>query len=107
MTDNGAAMISDEFKNGLHRLGIVHETTLPYSPWANGKQENLWATLEGRLMAMLEGVSQLTLELLNRATHAWIEQEYHRAHHPELGCSPLERYRAGPDVGRTVRRRRS
>jgi transposase InsO family protein len=101
MTDNGAAMISDEFKNGLHRLGIVHETTLPYSPWANGKQENLWATLEGRLMAMLEGVSQLTLELLNRATHAWIEQEYHRAHHPELGCSPLERYRAGPDVGRS------
>jgi putative transposase len=48
-----------------------------------------------------KGLSQLTLELLNRATHAWIEQEYHQAHHPELGCSPLERYRAGPDVGRS------
>jgi putative transposase len=100
MTDNGAAMMADEFKNGLHALGILHETTLPYSPWMNGKQESLWATLEGRLMAMLEGVSELTLELLNRATHAWIEQEYHQACHPELGCSPLERYRTGPDVGR-------
>ena len=100
MTDNGAAMVADEFKNGLHALGILHETILPYSPWANGKQERLWSTLEGRLMAMLEGVSQLTLELLNRATHAWIEQEYHQTRHPELGCTPLERYRAGPDVGR-------
>jgi putative transposase len=100
MTDNGSAMMADEFRNGLHALGILHQPTLPYSPWVNGKQERFWATLEGRLIAMLEGVSQLTLELLNRATHAWIEQEYHQTHHPELGCTPLERYRAEPDVGR-------
>jgi putative transposase len=100
MTDNGSAMIAEEFRNGLHDLGILHQPTLPYTPWANGKQERLWGTLEGRLMAMLEGESQLTLDLLNRATHAWIEQEYHQTRHPDLGCSPLERYRAGPDVGR-------
>jgi putative transposase len=57
-------------------------------------------TLETRLMAMLEGVGQLPLDLLNRATHAWVEQEYHHRRHPDIGCSPLERYRAGPDVGR-------
>jgi hypothetical protein len=51
-------------------------------------------------MAMLEGVGQLTLGLLNRVTHAWVEQEYHHRHDAELGGSPLERYRAGPDVGR-------
>jgi putative transposase len=100
MTDNGSAMIAEEFKNGLHELGILHQPTLPYSPWANGKQERLWGTLEARLMAMLEGVGQLTLDLLNRVTHAWIEQDYHQKRDPEIGSSPLERYRAGPDVGR-------
>jgi putative transposase len=100
LTDNGAAMLAEEFRNGLHALGILHQTTLPYTPEANGKQERLWATLEGRLMAMLESVKELSLELLNSATHAWVEQDYHQTLHAEIGCSPLERYRAGPDVGR-------
>jgi putative transposase len=100
MTDNGSAMSAEEFKNGLHELGILHQPTLPYTPWANGKQERLWGTLEARLMAMLEGVGQLTLDFLNRVTHAWIEQDYHQRRDPDLGCSPLDRYRAGPDVGR-------
>jgi putative transposase len=100
LTDNGAAMMAEEFKNGLHALGILHQTTLPYAPHQNGKQEHIWGSIEGRLMAMLEGVTELTLDLLNSATHAWIEHEYHRTRHAELGCTPLERYRAGPDVGR-------
>ena len=100
LTDNGAAMLAEEFKNGLHALGIVHQTTLPYSPYQNGKQERLWGSVEGRLIAMLEGVRELTLDLLNTATHAWVEREYHQTCHAELGCTPLERYRAGPDVGR-------
>jgi hypothetical protein len=41
LTDNGAAMVSDEFTEGLFALGIVHEKTLPYSPHQNGKQERL------------------------------------------------------------------
>jgi putative transposase len=51
-------------------------------------------------MAMLEGVEELNLELLNQATLAWVEQEYHHAVHSELSVSPLSRYLAGPDVGR-------
>jgi putative transposase len=100
LSDNGAAMVAEEFSRGLLALGIVHETTLPYSPHQNGKQEVLWASVEGRLMAMLDGVEELTLELLNQTTLAWVEQEYHRAVHSELGESPLTRYLAGPDVGR-------
>ena len=73
LTDNGAAMMAEEFKNGLHTLGILHQTTLPYSPWQNGKQERVWGHLEGRLIAMLDGVNELTLDLLNNATHAWVE----------------------------------
>ena len=100
LTDNGAAMMAEEFKNGLHALGILHQTTVPYAAYQNGKQESIWGHIEGRLIAMLEGVNELTLDLLNRATHAWVEHEYHQTRHAELGCTPLERYRAGPDVGR-------
>ncbi len=68
MSDNGSAMISAEFTQGLERLSILHQPTLPYSPYQNAKQEVLWAQVEGRLMAMLEGESELTLPLLNEAT---------------------------------------
>jgi len=72
--------------------------TLPYSPYQNGKQERFWATLEGRLMEMLAGVKELTLEFLNEATQAWVEMEYNRAVHRELGCSPVERFAKTRDV---------
>jgi putative transposase len=74
MTDNGAAMQGEEFRSGLHTLGILNEPTLPYSPYQNAKQETFWATLEGRLMAMLEAVTELTLARLNEITQAWVEQ---------------------------------
>lgn len=100
MTDRGSAMISAEFIAGLHSLAILHVPTLPYSPHVNGKQENLWSQVEGRLLAMLEGEENLSLEQLNLATQAWVSEEYHRAVHSELGCTPMQRYLAGPNVGR-------
>lgn len=100
MTDNGPAMISAEFTQGLERLSILHQPTLPYSPYQNAKQEVLWAQVEGRLMAMMEGVSDLTLELINKATIAWVEFEYHRKVHSETNVTPLERLFKGPNVGR-------
>ena len=100
MTDNGAAMLADETVSGLATLGIVHQTTLPYSPYQNAKQESFWGRVEGRLMAMLEGEETLTLDLLNQATQAWTEQEYHRTHHTEIGTTPLAHYLAGPNVRR-------
>lgn len=100
MTDNGGAMLALETLNGLSRLSIGHETTLPYSPYQNGKQECFWGQVDGRLLAMLEDVDPLTLPFLNRATQAWVEGEYNRKEHDELGCPPLERLLAGPDVSR-------
>jgi putative transposase len=98
MSDNGGAMLAAETVEGLSRLGIVHHTTLAESPEQNGKQENFWAQVEGRLMAMLEGEKDLTLELLNRATLAWLELEYNRKWHSEISTTPLERFLAGPSV---------
>jgi putative transposase len=98
LTDNGSAMVAEEVTEGLLRLGIVQERTLPYSPYQNGKQEVFWGRLEGRLMKMLEGVPELTLASLNEATQAWLEIEYNRAVHRETSCSPVERFGRGPDV---------
>ena len=64
MSDNGSAMVAAEVREGLLRLGIVHETTLPYSPYQNGKQEVFWGQVEGRLLAMLEGCKELDLSQL-------------------------------------------
>ena len=100
LSDNGAAMTAAEITEGLARLGILHQTTLPYSPYQNAKQEAFWGPVEGRLMAMLEDVPDLTLELLNEATQAWVEHEYNRELHSEIGEAPLARFIAGPDVGR-------
>ena len=100
MTDNGAAMQAEEFSAGLKALSILHEPTLPYSPYQNAKQETFWATLEGRLMAMLEGVNELTLTRLNELSHAWVEQEYHQRPHAELRTTPRRRYLDAKAVGR-------
>ena len=100
MTDNGAAMLAEEVVTGLATLGVVHQTTLPYSPYQNAKQESFWGRVEGRLMAMLEGEASLTLDLLNQATQAWVEHEYHRTVHSEIAATPLARHLDGPTVAR-------
>jgi putative transposase len=98
MSDNGSAMVADEVSQGLLRLGIVHERTLPYSAYQNGKQEAFWGNVEGRLLAMLDGHAELTLAFLNEATQAWVEIEYNRAVHRELSCAPIERFAQAADV---------
>ena len=100
MTDRGAAMLAAETQEGLTRLSIEHHPTLSQTPEQNGKQEVFWSQVEGRLMAMLDGEKELTLDLLNQATQAWVEQEYNRAVHSETKQTPIERWQAGPSVGR-------
>jgi transposase InsO family protein len=101
LTDNGAAMLAAETREGLAHLGIVHETTLPYAAYQNGKQEVFWAQLEGRLVELLRGVTPLRLTFFNQAAQAWVEQDYHRRPHRELGgATPLDRLLAGPDGSR-------
>lgn len=51
-------------------------------------------------MAMLEHVPDLTLVFLNEATQAWVEYEYNRKIHSEIGGAPITRFLAGPEVTR-------
>ena len=99
-TTNGAAMLAEETRNGLARLAVVHQTTLPYSPYQNGKQEVFWAQLEGRLLELLRGTENLTLSFVNNAAQAWAEQDYHRKVHREIGTTPLQRMMDGTSVAR-------
>ena len=100
LSDNGAAMTAAEIGQGLTRLGVLHLTTLPYSPYQNAKQEAFWGPVEGRLMAMLEHVPDLSLSVLNEATQAWVEQDYNGRRHSEIGEAPIARFLAGPAVTR-------
>jgi hypothetical protein len=94
-------MVAEEFTEGLLRLGIIHERTLLYSPFQNGKQESFWGRLEGRLIRMLDGVAELTLDFLNQATQAWMEVKYDRVLHREISSSPVQRFIEAPDALRT------
>jgi transposase InsO family protein len=100
MSDRGGAEMAEEMREGLPRLGIVHQPTMSYSPHQNGKLETFWALLESRLMALLDGAEPLTLSRLNAITQAWLYSDYQRREHAELDATPLQRFRDGPDVAR-------
>lgn len=99
--DNGSAMIAAETEQGLTRLGVLFENTLPYSPYQNGKQESFWGQIEGRLLPMLEGVADLSLDQLNDVSQPWVELEYNRKVHSEIGQTPLERFLNHKNVSRS------
>jgi len=42
ISDNGSAMTAAEISEGLARLGILHQTTLPYSPYQNVAFPIMW-----------------------------------------------------------------
>jgi len=91
-SDNGSAMKAEEFVEGLSHLSISQEKTLPYSPYQNGKQEAFWQPLENRLMKMLPKEKRITLDILNKVTIAWIEEDYHVKIHSETGQTPMDRF---------------
>jgi transposase InsO family protein len=99
--DNGSAMIAAETEQGLTRLGVLFENTLPFSPYQNGKQESFWGQIEGRLLPMLEGVADLTMDQLNEVSQPWVELEYNRKVHSEIGQTPLRRFLNDKNVGQS------
>ena len=102
MTDNGGGEPPAEVEQGLSRLGLVHERVLPYSPYKDAKRESLLgstSTLDS--CRFLEGVTELTLEQLNRAPSVFVELEYNRRFYSELRCAPVERFLKDKNVLRS------
>lgn len=49
-------------------------------------------------MAMIDSQKQLTLDQLNRLTQVWLEHDYHRNLHSEIGTTPLRRFVEGESL---------
>ncbi len=49
---------------------------------------------------MLRGIDNLKLAFVNNAAQDWVEQDYHRNQHREIGTTPLQRMLNGPNVRR-------
>ena len=79
LTDNGAAMLAAETVEGLERLGIVHHTTLPALARAKRKAGVVLGRRSKDASCPCSKVDpDLSLDLLNTATQAWVEEEYQR-----------------------------
>jgi len=100
MMDNGAAMKAGETRQGLMELGIPLVEIPEYTPEHNAIIEAFWKQIVLRLVPMLESVRDLTLGLLNEATHAFSEFEYNCTVHSETKQTPITRALAGPTVVR-------
>jgi len=99
LSDNGAAMRSGEFRQGLQTLGVRARKIKPRTPHQNGKTENLWSSLEEEFVNMVIGQKDLTLERLNKLSQAWIEMHYNRRIHRETGKRPIDLFIEGKNVG--------
>lgn len=102
LSDNGKPFVAEEFRDGLGRLGVLHETTQCYAPHQNGKVESLWNSIEGRLMAQLVHQHDLTLHRLNMLTQAWLLRDYLHRRHDGMDQTPSEALAAAPSVGRAA-----
>ena len=100
MMDNGGAMKAGETRQGLLDLGIQLVEIPEYTPEHNAIIEAFWKQITLRLLPMLESVRDLTLQLLNEATLAFLEFEYNCSVHSETGQSPIARALQGPSVVR-------
>jgi len=91
------------FKGDLPALELVmkrcaslgmHKTvfTTPYRPEGHGKIEAFNRFCRSRFIAELKASSIRTLDELNEAYLAWLDQDYNKRTHGELGTSPMERW---------------
>jgi len=66
-----AAMTAAEITEGLSRLGILHQTTLPYSPYQMQAGGVLGGPVEGGSSPCWRMSPISHLAVLNEATQAW------------------------------------
>jgi transposase InsO family protein len=71
-------------------------------PPPGGLIERFFETAQGQLESEVRAGEILTLDRLNHALAAWMEQSYHQQPNSETGQSPLERYHQGNRFTRHV-----
>ena len=71
-------------------------------PPPGGLIERFFETAQGQLESEVRAGEILTLDRLNHALAAWLEQSYHQQPNSETGQSPLDRYHQGSRFTRHV-----
>lgn len=94
--DNGSIYSSQEITQVCQRLGAILCHTPVRDGAAKGKIERFFRTV--RMSFLSKKLDLSSIEALNRAFIAWVEDEYHQTEHSSLGMRPIDRF--GLDLSR-------
>ena len=94
--DHGSNYSSLELSLVCQRIGAILCHTPVRDGAAKGKIERFFRTV--RMGFLTQQLDLSSLEALNRAFTAWVEDEYHQREHSSLGMKPIDRF--GLDLGR-------
>lgn len=89
--DNGPIYKSRQVKLIAARLGCRIVFSTAYSPEGKGKIERFWKTTAEGFLEEAKHAGFKTLDEINQAFWAWIEQ-YHQRKHRSTGMSPINRW---------------
>ncbi|NOZ95493.1 MAG: DDE-type integrase/transposase/recombinase [Acidobacteria bacterium] len=96
--DNGQTYRSHHMKHIVATLGIHRIIfTQKRRPEGHGKIEALNRYIRSAFLAELKATHIQTLDELNEAFSAWVDQDYNRRVHSETGQPPRDRWRADID----------
>ena len=88
--DNGSIYTSKEIIQICARVGCLLHHTPVRDGAAKGKVERFFRTVRDQFLVRELDLS--SLEILNRAFTAWVEEQYNAQIHSILGMAPLDRY---------------
>ncbi|HET8697686.1 MAG TPA: DDE-type integrase/transposase/recombinase [Gammaproteobacteria bacterium] len=94
--DNGSNYSSLEMAQVCQRIGAILCHTPVRDGAAKGKIERFFRTVRESFLNRQLDLS--SIESLNHAFIAWVEDEYHQTEHSSLGMKPIDRF--GLDLGR-------
>jgi transposase InsO family protein len=94
--DNGSIYSSQEISQVCQRIGCILCHTPVRDGAAKGKIERFFRTV--RMSFLTRQLDLSSIESLNRAFTAWVEDEYHQSEHSSLGMRPIDRF--GLDLSR-------
>lgn len=94
--DNGSNYSSLEISQVCQRIGCILCHTPVRDGAAKGKVERFFRTV--RMSFLSRELDLSSLDALNRAFTAWVEDEYHQREHSSLGMKPIDRF--GLDLSR-------
>ncbi len=94
--DNGSNYASLEMTQVCQRIGAILCHTPVRDGAAKGKIERFFRTV--RESFLTRALDLTSVDALNRAFFAWVEDEYHQREHGSLGMKPIDRF--GLDLGR-------